>query len=160
LTDNPPTATTLVFIDSAVQDSADIISAIDPTAEIVYLDAKKDGLTQIADYLEGRSDIDNIQIISHGNQAALHLGNEILTNDNLADHTDELATIGKSLTVNGDILLYGCELANLLRVHSLLIPLPILRKLMLPPQLTSLGRLVKTVTGRWNTQQERLKPVF
>ncbi|MDD1616027.1 MAG: DUF4347 domain-containing protein [Methylococcaceae bacterium] len=112
LTDNPPTATTLVFIDSAVQDSADIISAIDPTAEIVYLDAKKDGLTQIADYLEGRSGIDNIQIISHGNQAALHLGNEILTNDNLADHTDELATIGKSLTVNGDILLYGCELAK------------------------------------------------
>jgi CshA-type fibril repeat protein len=105
-------ATTLIFIDSAVQDAADIISAADKNAEIVYLDANSDGLTQIADYLEGRTNIDSIQIISHGKDAALYLGNESIDNANLASHAAQLATIGQSLTANGDILLYGCDVAQ------------------------------------------------
>ncbi len=109
---NTSAATNLVFIDSAVQNSADIVSAIDSGTEIIYLDASKDGLTQIADYLEGRSGIASIQIISHSKEAALYLGNDTLNNDNLASHAAQLATIGQSLTVGGDILLYGCELAK------------------------------------------------
>ena len=105
-------AKTVIFIDSAVQDVADIISSIDASTEIVYLDATKDGLTQIADYLDGRTGIDSVQIISHANQGTLQLGNEILTNANLADHAAQLATIGHSLTLNGDILFYGCDLAK------------------------------------------------
>lgn len=105
-------AKTVIFIDSAVQNVADIISSIDASTEIVYLDATKDGLTQIADYLDGRTGIDSVQIISHANQGTLQLGNEILTNANLADHAAQLATIGHSLTMNGDILLYGCDLAK------------------------------------------------
>ncbi len=104
--------TTIYFIDSAVQDTADIISAIDDSAEIVYLDANKDGLSQIADYLDGRTNIDSVQIISHGNQATLYLGNETLTNDNLASHAEQLSVIGHSLTASGDILFYGCDLAK------------------------------------------------
>ncbi|MCX7066910.1 MAG: DUF4347 domain-containing protein [Methylococcales bacterium] len=105
-------AKTVIFIDSAVKNVADIISSIDSSTEIVYLDATKDGLTQIANYLDGRTGIDSVQIISHANQGTLQLGNEILTNANLADHAAQLATIGHSLTLNGDILLYGCELAK------------------------------------------------
>ncbi|MDP3837339.1 MAG: DUF4347 domain-containing protein, partial [Methylococcales bacterium] len=105
-------ATTLIFIDSAVQNAADIVSAADKNAEIIYLDANSDGLTQIADYLEGRTNIDSIQIISHGKDAALYLGNESIDNTNLASHADQLATIGQALTINGDILLYSCELAK------------------------------------------------
>lgn len=105
-------ATTIYFIDSAVQDTADIISAIDDSAEIVYLDANKDGLSQVADYLDGRTNIDSVQIISHGNQATLYLGNDILTNDNLSSHAEQLSVIGQSLTASGDILFYGCDLAK------------------------------------------------
>jgi CshA-type fibril repeat protein len=104
--------TTVYFIDSAVQNPADIVSGLDPNAEIVYLDATKDGLTQIADYLAGRTGIDSIQIISHASQATLLLGNELLTNDNLTSHADQLAAIGQSLSSGGDILLYGCDLAQ------------------------------------------------
>ncbi len=104
--------TTVYFIDGAVQNTADIVSGLDPNAEIVYLDATKDGLTQIADYLAGRTGIDSIQIISHAGQATLLLGNEILTNDNLTSHADQLAIIGQSLREGGDILLYGCDLAQ------------------------------------------------
>lgn len=105
-------ATTLIFIDSAVQNAADIVSAADKNAEIIYLDANSDGLSQIAGYLEGRSNIDSIQIISHGKEAALYLGNESLDNANLASHAEQLATIGQALTADGDILLYSCELAK------------------------------------------------
>lgn len=107
-----PTPSTVYFIDSAVKNSVDIVSGLDANAEIVYLNANTDGLTQIADYLAGRSGIDNIQIISHGSDATLQLGNEILTNENLASHAEQLATIGHALTANGDILFYGCDLAK------------------------------------------------
>lgn len=105
-------ATTLIFIDSAVQNAADIVSAADKNAEIIYLDANSDGLSQIADYLEGRIHIDSIQIISHGKEAVLYLGNESLDNANLASRAEQLATIGQALTADGDILLYSCELAK------------------------------------------------
>lgn len=104
--------TSIVFIDSAVDDPDSIVEAIDPAAEIVYLDDKSSGLTQVAEYLSNRSGIDNIQIISHSQEATLILGNETLTNDNLAAHAEQLTAIGKALTDNGDILLYGCELAK------------------------------------------------
>jgi len=107
-----PSVTTLIFIDSAVQDATDIVSAADKNAEIIYLDADSDGLTQIADYLADRTHIDSIQIVSHGKDAALYLGNDSLNNDNLASHADQLATIGQSLTANGDILIYGCDVAQ------------------------------------------------
>jgi CshA-type fibril repeat protein len=107
-----PSATNIVFIDSAVRNINDIVSSIAPNNTIVYLDAHKDGLTQIADYLAKQSNIDSVQIISHANEASLLLGNEIITNDSLTDYTEQLATIGKSLSTGGDILLYGCDLAK------------------------------------------------
>uniref|UniRef100_UPI001177D3F7 Ig-like domain-containing protein n=1 Tax=Crenothrix polyspora TaxID=360316 RepID=UPI001177D3F7 len=106
------TPTSVVFIDTSVADPAAIVAATDLSAEIVYLYANQDGVSQIADYLQGRTGIDNIQIVSHGDDGELFLGNTIVNNANLAAYSSQLEQIGQSLTANGDILLYGCDVAQ------------------------------------------------
>ncbi len=109
----PPAATSdnrhdVVFIDGQVGDKQQLIDGLKPGTEVVVLDSNKDGLQQIAEYLKDRSDIDAIHIISHGDTGKVQLGNGWLDNSNLAAHGEALASIGKALSADGDILLYGC----------------------------------------------------
>ena len=100
----------IVFVDTGVEDYQTLIAGLDPSAEVVLLDATRDGVEQIAEALAGRSDIDAIHIVSHGDQAELQLGTARLTMDSMnGKYADELATIGQALTENGDILIYGCH---------------------------------------------------
>ncbi|EGW22294.1 DUF4347 domain-containing protein, partial [Methylobacter tundripaludum] len=101
----------VVFIESNVSDYQTLINGVSPNAEVHVLDASQDGLTQMAEILNGRSGIDAIHIVSHGYDASVGLGSLQLTAQNLQDHTADLATIGNALTQNGDILLYGCDVA-------------------------------------------------
>ena len=71
---NPAERQELVFIDTSVGDYQTLIEGIDTNAEIILLDSTKDGIEQIAEVLEGRSDIDAIHIVSHGNEGELQLG--------------------------------------------------------------------------------------
>ncbi len=91
----PDTANTteIVFVDSSVDDLDQLVSQIGSGLEIVVLDANRDGVEQIAEYLSGRSDVDAIHIISHGRPGALDLGNATLNTASIAgDHADELVT--------------------------------------------------------------------
>ena len=102
----------IVFIDQNVENISQIVSSIDPHAEIVLINDLSSGLDQIAAHLAGRTDIGSIQIVSHGETGTLYLGTDTLTASTLADHDAALATIGRSLTDSGDILLYGCDIAS------------------------------------------------
>jgi hypothetical protein len=102
----------IVFIDSAVDDIDEILRDIGPGAEVHILSAATDGVSQIADVLNGRSDIAAVHIISHGRAGVLELGSSLLTSQSMArEHADELATIAASLGRDADILLYGCDFA-------------------------------------------------
>ncbi|WAJ36957.1 Ig-like domain-containing protein [Pseudomonas sp. GOM7] len=102
----------LVFIDGKVADKEQLIASLRPGVEVVVLDGNRDGLQQIADYLQGRQDIDAIHIFSHGEQGLLKLGSATLDNQNVASRSTELAAIGASLSSDGDILLYGCDIGR------------------------------------------------
>ncbi|MCU9950564.1 DUF4347 domain-containing protein, partial [Pseudomonas sp. PDM13] len=109
-----PTGTTdnrqeVVFIDNQVKDYQQLISGLKPGTEVVVLDGSKDGLQQIADYLNGRSGIDAIHIISHGDVGKVQLGNDWLDSSDLASRSTTLNAIGQALDKDGDILLYGCQ---------------------------------------------------
>ncbi|MCP3952030.1 MAG: DUF4347 domain-containing protein, partial [Desulfobacterales bacterium] len=76
------------------------------------LDAKRNGLAQMAEILMGRSGIDAIHVVSHGQRGVLKLGATRIDQAALEGYGDELASIGSVLTADGDILLYGCEIAD------------------------------------------------
>lgn len=99
----------IVFVDSNVQDYQQLAASVKPGTEVVVLDGDKDGLQQIADYLKGREGIDAIHILSHGDVGKVQLGNTWLDSAALDSRSGVLAEIGSTLSPNGDILLYGCE---------------------------------------------------
>ena len=50
--------TEIVFLDSAIGDLDTSIAVIDPSIEIIIIDANRDGLEQIAQAMDGRSGVD------------------------------------------------------------------------------------------------------
>ncbi|KAE9646508.1 DUF4347 domain-containing protein [Pseudomonas sp. PB103] len=102
----------VVFVDSRVKDADALLQGIAPGTQVVKLDATKDGLQQIADYLDQHHGVSSVQIIAHGNAGDLWLGNSYLSADNVAQRSAILGEIGKDMNVGGDILIYGCYTAE------------------------------------------------
>jgi Ca2+-binding RTX toxin-like protein len=92
---------------------------LDPS-KVITLNAGQDGLAQMVDALQGVEDLDAIHIVSDGSPGQLLLGSTNLNAITFAEHTYNLALIGRSLKsdlqldltlARGDILLYGSNVA-------------------------------------------------
>ncbi|WP_417731668.1 DUF4347 domain-containing protein [Rosistilla oblonga] len=101
----------VLFIDARAGDIESLAAGAREDVEVVIVDGDRDGLRQIADYLVGRVDLAAVHIVSHGSSGTLLLGNSMVTSENLADFTDELAVIGDALSGDGDLFFYGCNVA-------------------------------------------------
>ncbi len=112
MSNNPTRIKQVFFIDSAVPDSDVIVAGLATDAVYYRLDANQDGLQQMADSLAGYSGLDAIQIISHGSPGGLQLSNGLVTQATLDDHSVALSSIGSALSETGDLLLYGCDVAQ------------------------------------------------
>ncbi|CAI8846861.1 Glycosyl hydrolase [Pseudomonas sp. IT-P4] len=102
----------VVFVDSRVKEADSLLQGVAPGTQVVKLDAGKDGLQQIADYLDQHQGVSSVQIIAHGNAGDLWLGDSYLSADNVAARGAVLAQIGKDINAGGDILIYGCYTAE------------------------------------------------
>ncbi len=60
----------IIFVDSRVADYHSLIDSFVEPAEVFVLDGASDGLAQMAVYLQGRTGIDAIHVISHGTRNA------------------------------------------------------------------------------------------
>ncbi|MGB3124235.1 MAG: Ig-like domain-containing protein [Pseudomonas sp.] len=103
---------TVLFVDARVKDSASLLQGVAPGTQVVQLDASKDGLQQIADYLDTHQGVSSVQVIAHGNAGDLWLGTTYLSADNVAARSAVLGQIGKDMNVGGDILIYACYTAE------------------------------------------------
>ena len=101
----------VVCIDSRVANIGSLIAALDPGTRFFVLDAQSDGIEQIARALQGVTNLDSLHVISHGSSGTLYLGSTVLTTANLADYRTQLSQIGATVSEDGDILLYGCDVA-------------------------------------------------
>ncbi|WP_225086769.1 putative Ig domain-containing protein [Pectobacterium colocasium] len=102
----------VVFIDTSVADYQQLAHGVKDGVEVVLLDASKDGLSQIAQWAQTHTGYEAIHIISNGGEGRLTLGNVTLTDSMLASRSADLTTIGQALSDAGDILLYGCNVAE------------------------------------------------
>ncbi len=101
----------ILVVDSSIDNYQSLISGIDH-AEIILLDSSRNGIEQITKALTSYSEVDSIQIISHGQVGSLQLGSANLNVDNLDSYGEDLAAWSESLTVNGDIILFGCNVGT------------------------------------------------
>ena len=63
----------LVFIDSGVEDIQTLTDNISGAAEVVVLDSDRDELLQISEHLSNYQDIDAVHIVSHGESGELSI---------------------------------------------------------------------------------------
>ncbi|MDZ7788645.1 MAG: cadherin-like domain-containing protein [Halofilum sp. (in: g-proteobacteria)] len=103
-----------IFIDGGVEGHEALFKAAreQSGAEVHVIDPAEDGFANIADVLADGGEYDSVQIMGHGDSARLSLGSSDLGDDNLADYADELGAIGDALGADGDLLLYGCNIAE------------------------------------------------
>jgi trimeric autotransporter adhesin len=102
----------IFFIDDRVQDKQALFSTIDASAKWFVLDSSLDGISQMQRILSSYSNLESIQIISHGSIGAINIGSTALNSTNLPHYQTQLQDIGSSLKETGDLLLYGCDVAK------------------------------------------------
>ena len=103
----------IAFVDAGLSNVQALIAELDRSVEIVLLDPGRDGLAQMAETLAGRTAVDAVHILSHGNVGQIHLGTTLLTTDSIAgEHAQVLSKIRQSLSTQADLLLYGCDAAE------------------------------------------------
>ena len=80
--------------------------------DLVVLDSRFDGVDQISALLSSYQNLNAVHILSHGDSGSLHLGSVQLGGENLDQYQSQIAQWGTSLRSGGDILLYGCDVAQ------------------------------------------------
>ncbi len=101
--------TEIVFVDARLPDAGDL--AARPGVEIVVLDPSKDGIAQVNAALAGRSDIDAIHFVGHGDNGQFSLGSTVISAETVSKNSSDIAAWGKALGADGDIMIWGCDVA-------------------------------------------------
>jgi len=101
----------VLFVDARVENSDSLARGATADTFVFVLDSTRDGVEQITRILANCSDLDSVQIVSHGREARVQLGSIELWRDNLETYSPLLQQWGKALSERGDILLFGCSVA-------------------------------------------------
>jgi hypothetical protein len=151
----------LIIIDGAVSGFSPLIEGLqsgNSNTQVVVLDTQSNGIQQITELLKKFRNLDSIHILAHGGDGALRLGNLILNDSKLAENGQSIASWGAALKSGGDILLYGCDVAQSDKGAQFVSRLaqvtgPTLRHPPMPP-----GLPIWAATGAWNIKRELPRP--
>ncbi|MCA9119060.1 MAG: DUF4347 domain-containing protein, partial [Planctomycetales bacterium] len=115
----------IVFIDRSVDDYQTLVDDLQSAShaarfEIVFIEANEDGVEKITDALSERGGYDAIHIVSHGNGLGIRLGEAWLSSSTLDFYAEDIGSWGESLGETGDLLFYGCDLAESSQGRALL----------------------------------------
>lgn len=102
----------VAFFMDDIPDWETLAGQLDASIEVVRIDASKDGLEQMALWADVHHGYDAIRLFSHGSNGTLNLGTLALQNSNIDQHAQTLQRLGAALAETGDVLLYGCNVAQ------------------------------------------------
>lgn len=151
----------VVLVDTSLANYQSLEAVVRDGVAIVEFDGSADGLAQIAAWAAGQSGLDAIHIFSHGSDGQLYLGSTLLTNASLPDVRVQaaLSQLGSALQVNGDLLLYGCDLAHSFVGQNFLQQLSQATGQMWQLPVIRLAVPCWEATGHWNTAPAALRPM-
>lgn len=110
-TGNWASASTVAFVDASLPDYQTLVNGLQPGTAVYLLNPTEGELGQISAVLSGYSNLASVLVFSHGSDGALQLGNTSLNTGNLLDYAGTLQSWADSFSEDGDLLLYGCNLA-------------------------------------------------
>ena len=102
----------VVFIENNLADYQTLVNGVKAGVEVELLDSTQDGLSQMVQWAQTHNGYDAIHILSHGSEGQINLGTLALDATAATSRASELSALGASLTANGDLLLYGCNVAT------------------------------------------------
>jgi len=103
----------LVIVSDSVKDAKVIIDGLAEGTEVLVLDRESDVLDQINEYLDNSTvKYDAIHVVSHGGDGYLVLNNSVIDMESLQADPASWAAIGEHVAEDGDIMLYGCNVAQ------------------------------------------------
>ncbi len=104
----------VVFVDTNVDNFQAIVASIKSGIEVELIDGGEPGLAQMAIWAESHKNYDAIHVISHGSDATLFVGTDVVSNNSLNNtvYKLELAEIGSAINTSGELFLYGCDVAK------------------------------------------------
>jgi VCBS repeat-containing protein len=108
----------LVIVDANTPDYEKLVDDItkqggaDRSIEVVVLDAGRDGIAQITDILAQHQDLAAVHLISHGADGEVQLGSGKLNFAELVKNASAIKGWGDAFTADGDLLIYGCDVAE------------------------------------------------
>ncbi|MCF7950357.1 MAG: DUF4347 domain-containing protein [Spirochaetaceae bacterium] len=98
----------IAFVDAGLKDAERIADMLSPQIEVYLIDSDSSGLSQMGELLSAHDEVQAIHVYAHGGEGQLVLGRDVLNGENLGARAGDFAQIGRSLTEEGDLLLYGC----------------------------------------------------
>jgi VCBS repeat-containing protein len=107
----------VVFVDASLPDYerlvADVLRATggERPVDVILLDPSRDGVAQISAVLATRSDLAAVHLVTHGGDGRLQLGDATLDAAALEGNRDAIAAWSRAFASDGDLLLYGCNVA-------------------------------------------------
>jgi len=109
--------THVVFVDSAISNHAEVIHSLttaidDGNQLILYTLEATDSVDTISEKLQTHSNLAAVHFIAHGSNASIELGASTLNNQSIQNYHHDLMSWGEALTDDGDILFYGCNVAE------------------------------------------------
>lgn len=102
----------IAFVLNDIQNPDSLAAGLPSHVQVHVLDASGDVLAQIITLLADQTGLSAIHLFGHGSAGSLHLGTTRLNASTLPEFADALARIGTALSDDGDILLYGCDVAQ------------------------------------------------
>ena len=104
--------TALYVVDKAVHDYEVLIQSLDLQAsdELVLIDSDS-GLNEISSAVLRHSELSELHIFTHSEGSGLRLGADVLDFNSAGENADLLGQWASALTVDADVMLYGCNLA-------------------------------------------------
>lgn len=111
------TATTMgaedvLYIDSGVEGAAELAAHVRTGVEVVRLKAGEDAVVQMQRDLTRRHGLRAVRLVSHAGPGVLYLGGRYFDDREVKRHSEAFRAVGRALRPGGEVLLYGCELAD------------------------------------------------
>ncbi|NVD99869.1 Ig-like domain-containing protein [Massilia sp. BJB1822] len=102
-----------VFVDVALKDYRQLEAAVRPGLAVLEIDSRRDALAQIAAWAAQHEGYDAVHILSHGGEARFLAAAGAAPGASLdAAVREEWRALGQALKPEGDLLLYGCDVAG------------------------------------------------
>ena len=99
----------IAFIDPAITDFDTLLSGLRPDVEAIVLSQAEPAIAQMARALEGRTKLDAIHVIAHGQPGEVSFAAGALSVETIEGETAGLGSFGAALGAEGALSIWACE---------------------------------------------------